>query len=110
MTKSHTSLTPTQSRWLQHMTAWETSGLSQADFCQQQQLVYGTFVYWRHRLKKLNAKSHPGNAVSFLPVKLSPMKQASLTLRINGRHSIELDADFDPALLHRVVQAIEQRT
>ncbi len=57
MTKSQTPLTPTQSRWLQHVIAWETSGLSQADFCQQQQLVYGTFVYWRHRLKDLDASS-----------------------------------------------------
>ncbi len=108
MTKSQTPLTPTQSRWLQHVIAWETSGLSQADFCQQQQLVYGTFVYWRHRLKGLNASS-ASKAVSFLPVTLSPIKAKSLVLRIDGCHSIELDTDFDPVLLNRVVQAIEQR-
>ncbi len=90
------------------MTAWETSGLSQAEFCQQQQLVYGTFVYWRHRLKDLNASS-ASKAVSFLPVTLSPIKAKSLVLCSDGRHSIELDGDFDPVLLNRVVQAIELR-
>ncbi|MCP4487025.1 MAG: hypothetical protein GY820_06860 [Gammaproteobacteria bacterium] len=108
MTKLRTPLTPTQSRWLQHVTAWESSGLSQTEFCQQQQLVYGTFVYWRHRLKDLDASS-ASSTVSFLPVTLSPVKAQSLMLRINGCHSIELDVDFDPVLLNRVVQALEQR-
>jgi len=31
-----------------------------------------------------------------------------LTLKINGRHSIEINEDFDGVLLSRVIQAIEQ--
>jgi hypothetical protein len=107
MTKTQPAPTPTQTRWSQHIAAWEFSDLSQANFCQLHQLVYGTFVYWRHRLKKLNADKTPECAISFLPVTLNPVKSKVLVLHINDRHSVELDADFDLALLNQVIRALE---
>ncbi len=106
MTKSQTPLTPTQSCWQQHITDWQVSGLSQTDYCKQHQLVYGTFIYWRHRLKKLDASGDGDHAVSFLPVTINAMPAKPLVLRINDQHSVELDASFDPVLLNRVVQAL----
>ena len=107
MTKTQTLLTPVQSRWRRHITDWESSGLSQAAYCKHQQLVYGTFIYWRHRLKKLDAGNGQGQAVTFLPVAIKPVTPKPLVLHILGQHSVELDADFDPVLLNRVVQALE---
>ncbi|WP_306767928.1 IS66 family insertion sequence element accessory protein TnpA [Martelella alba] len=34
-------------QWRELITAWQTSGLSGQVFCQQQQLTYHQFVYWR---------------------------------------------------------------
>ncbi len=107
MTKTQPVPTPTQARWSQHITAWEVSRLSQADFCQQHHLVYGTFVHWRHRLKKLNVDKTTECAISFLPVTLSAVKPKVLVLHINNRHGVKLDADFDPVLLNQVVRALE---
>lgn len=36
--------------WSEQNTLWESSGLAQAEFCQQQGLGYKRFVYWRGRI------------------------------------------------------------
>ncbi|MEA9391313.1 IS66 family insertion sequence element accessory protein TnpB [Acerihabitans sp. TG2] len=35
--------------WREQITAWQASGLSGQVFCQQQQLTYHQFVYWRQK-------------------------------------------------------------
>ncbi len=99
--------TPTQIQWSERIVNWEKSGLTQAAFCKQHQLVYGTFVYWRSHLKKLNAQVKPPEPVSFFPVTLKPEKKTTLTLRINDQHCIDLSSDFDPELLRQVVQIVQ---
>ncbi|MBT6457062.1 MAG: hypothetical protein HOK37_16165 [Gammaproteobacteria bacterium] len=99
-------LTLTQSKWSDRISAWETSGLSQSAFCKQHQLVYGTFVYWRSHLKKLNTDHAQSDSVSFLPITLTQEKKKSLLLRINNLHGIELQPGFDAELLRQVVKAI----
>ena len=37
--------------WREHITAWQASGLSGQAFCQQHQLTYHQFVYWRQKLR-----------------------------------------------------------
>ena len=59
------------------------------------------------RLKKMDM-CNDTNPVNFLPVRLKSASQNRLTLKLNGRHSIELDKDFDGDLLARVIQVIEQ--
>lgn len=100
------NLTPTQTEWTERIAAWETSGLSQAVFCQQQGLVYGTFIYWRSHLKKLTADSALSGSVSFLSVSVNRAEKPALVLRINDRYSIELQTGFDADLLRQVVQTI----
>jgi hypothetical protein len=108
MTTTSLPLTPTQSQWSERITAWEMSGLNQSSFCKQHGLVYGTFVYWRSHLKKLNADVEQPESISFFPVTLKSEKTASLILRVNDQHSIELKSDFNPELLAKVVQVIQQ--
>lgn len=108
MTTTSRSLTPTQTQWSERITAWEVSGLSQSSFCKQHDLVYGTFVYWRSHLKKLKADMEQPESISFFPVTLKSEKTASLVLRVNDQHSIELKSDFDPDLLGKVIQVIQQ--
>ncbi|WP_018405568.1 IS66 family insertion sequence element accessory protein TnpA [Marinobacter gelidimuriae] len=45
-------MTPTERAhvWQQHITDWETSGVSGSAYCKQQSLVYHQFVYWRRKL------------------------------------------------------------
>jgi hypothetical protein len=97
-----------QQLWSDRIAAWKDSGLSQRHYCDRHQLTYSTFVYWRGRLKQLNRDNHTAGKVSFLPVKFKQEDQATLILRINDRHSIEIHPGFDPDLLGKVIQAVQK--
>ncbi len=107
MAEERSVITGKQTLWTKHIADWQSSGLSQGTFCEQHGFTYTTFVYWRGRLKKHEER---GDAppVNFFPVRLKQASPNSLTLKINGRHSIEIDTNFDGDLLTRVIQAIEQ--
>ena len=94
--------------WSDRVAAWKQSGLSQHAYCEQQQLIYSTFAYWRGRLKKLEACDNSDSGVNFLPVTLKQESAAALTLWINDRHSIAINPGFDPELLARVVQTVQR--
>ncbi len=97
--------------WAAHMDAWKNSGLSQVQFCKQNNLTYAAFGYWRTRLKKLNAINNDANddtdVVKFLPVNLSRNMSTHLTLNINHQHSINILPDFDARLLTKIIQAVQ---
>lgn len=97
-----------QQLWSDRIADWKDSGLSQKRYCLQHQLTYSTFVYWRGRLKRLNGDDPAPGKVNFLPVTLKQENQATLTLRVNGRYSIEIHPGFDPDLLGKVIQAVQQ--
>ena len=37
-------------QWQQHIKAWQTSGMSQAAYCKQHDLIYHRFGYWYRKL------------------------------------------------------------
>ena len=53
---SHPSRRRTASQWQSLCDAYEDSGLTRKQFCQQHSLALSTFDYWRHKLKKQNAE------------------------------------------------------
>jgi hypothetical protein len=106
MAQRQTTVQRNTQLWSERIASWKQSGLSQRAFCDQQQLAFSTFTYWRGRLKQLQADQEDAG-VTFLPVSLKRERRAALTLRINDRHSIEITAGFDPELLARVVRTLE---
>lgn len=38
--------------WQNHISAWQSSGLSQAQYCQQHEIKFHNFAYWRTRLNQ----------------------------------------------------------
>jgi hypothetical protein len=52
---SHSSRRRTASQWQQLCDAYENSGFTRKQFCQQHSLALSTFDYWRHKLKKQKA-------------------------------------------------------
>ncbi len=96
--------------WTQRIADWHTSGLSQQIFCDQKQLNYSTFVYWRGRLKQDKNNNKKKNKVNFLPVSLTQDNDSTLTLKINGEHSIMISQGFDPDLLRNIIQAVQTAT
>jgi hypothetical protein len=66
-----------QAYWLEQNTQWESSGLAQQKFCEQQGLVYKQFVYWRGRLNRNKTiKAEP----KLLKVSTAPVRQLSQSI------------------------------
>ncbi|BCA94335.1 hypothetical protein TUM19329_24880 [Legionella antarctica] len=63
-----------QAYWSEQNSLWESSGLAQPKFCEQQGLVYKQFVYWRGRLnKKISGNAEP----KLLKVSTTPARELS---------------------------------
>ncbi|CNB20204.1 Uncharacterised protein [Yersinia ruckeri] len=46
--------------WREQITLWQASGLSGQIFCQQHQLTYHQFVYWRQKYREPEENISPG--------------------------------------------------
>ena len=93
--------------WRVHIEAWQKSGLTQSEFCRQRQLSRDAFTYWKKRLPP-KQKAEP--AVNLVPIpfrlpvpELAAKLSAPLCLVMGERYRLEIVADFDPALLEKVV-------
>ena len=49
-----------QQYWRNHVTAWENLGLSGQGYCNEHQLTYHRFVYWRQKYRE-NVDSRPAS-------------------------------------------------
>jgi hypothetical protein len=54
--------------WSQHIKQWQDSKLSQERYCNNNQISYNTFVYWKGVLKE---KSENSSVKQFLPVEIT---------------------------------------
>lgn len=76
--------------WQQHITDWQTSGLSGMAYCKQQSLTYCQFVYWRKKLINPRSVSTKPAMSGFTRVATMPGAQApeGLTVSLPGGISI----------------------
>ena len=51
--------TERQQHWQQHLTHWQHSGLSGAQYCQQHALIYHQFTYWKQKLNHHDTPATP---------------------------------------------------
>lgn len=61
------------SKWRQHIEAWQRSGLSQAEYCKQQQIDVRTFTARLSDYRRLSE----ADSVAFIPVQVEPTGSAS---------------------------------
>ena len=93
-------------RWLEHIQAWNQSGLAQKVFCAQHHLGLASFQRWR-RIFMLEEQSTKSTQVTFLPVNVLEPSVSCLTLLFNDNLRVEIPAGFDSATLRQVVQALQ---
>lgn len=98
--------------WHEQIKGWENSGLKQQEYCRKNGLALATFGYWRRKLKK-----NEPQAVRFFPLtvpdKARPvhLAETSSPFRLiigERRFIIEIDDQFLPSALQRLVTALEQ--
>lgn len=74
--------------WREQIGAWQASGESQQAFCQQHELSYHRFLYWRCKLVAQAAKPRRGHS-ALVPVRPQP-PSAETTLSLVLPSGIEL--------------------
>ena len=96
-----------QERHIEHIKAWQASGLTQGVYCQQHELNVKTFSRWfrAYRLSK------PPATPLLIPVEIKPATAAthaaaSLWLRLPKEHSLELPHNISPRWLAELLQCL----
>jgi hypothetical protein len=110
MIKAKHTLEQKRTFWRTHITSWEKTHISQAEYCRRNGLSSRSFGYWKK--KQDNAKV---NSVSFVSVPLAPpmdvgtkVGRAPLCIVLDDRYRIEVGDDFSPLTLQRLVHALER--
>jgi hypothetical protein len=93
--------------WKRHIDSWQTSGLSQSEYCRQHDLKDHLFFYWKRRIVK------PETTAKFVSLNLGsisekgvPQPACPLRLVVSNGLKVEVDAGFDPQLLRQLIIAV----
>ena len=96
-----------QRMWRSRIKAWESSGLSQVEYCRQKDLSRCQFTYWKCRLLR---KETP---VRFVPILRKSVRslvhgdsQAPIKLIIDSRYEIEIGDGFSPDTLSTLIRTL----
>ena len=101
-----------QRQWQAHIHAWEKSGLTQNEYCRQNNLRNNQFCYWKKKLKQTTKRS----TVDFVPVPACTSRQKSeevsenssgVTIILNGGIKIGLDNHFSTKALADVISVFK---
>lgn len=63
--------------WLEQVNAAEASGVSSAQFCQEKDLNYSQFMYWRQKFQKPSVSAPATKACGFVKAESSLIHSAS---------------------------------
>ncbi len=92
---------PNKSRdWEQKIQQQKQSGLSVSRWCQENQVPYNTFVYWKRRFVKIS----PLERKSFVELEENPPK-SGIQLECDGI-KVNIEKGFDSSTLARCLQAL----
>ena len=95
--------------WINHLKKWKAGGLTQAEYCRQNELSDKSFYYWKRRFEIKN------KSISFVKLPdLSDLQNKhknihsnnSLKVLIGNELQIELNDNFNPETLKKAVQAL----
>jgi len=97
-------------QWRQHVKVWRESGLSQADYCQQQGLNRKTFSVWTRRVQG-DLSLDKGTPLELLPVQLEPSAlvastPTSVMLRLANGVQLELSTAASPGWLAELLRCL----
>lgn len=63
-----------EAKWRGHLSSWQSSGLSQAEYCRRKNLTPADFSWWKHELARRDGRAKPPapqDSPTFVPVKLA---------------------------------------
>lgn len=94
--------------WTRHIKGWEESGLTQIEYCRQNNLSKHRFTYWKC---KRHRKDEPVKFVSLCPTRTTrnaSLKDTGVRLIIRDRYRVEVGEGFSEDVLHRLIVVLER--
>ena len=105
ITRSPEELNPKEKRqfWEDHIQAWQQSGLTQVEYCRQNNLKNHRWWYWRKRIS-----FSPDTDVTFVPLHFSSSQtlRSGISMVTPNGYRIEIDNGFDFAKLRQLITAV----
>jgi hypothetical protein len=98
--------------WQRHVEAWRGSGLSQADYCRQQNLNRKTFSLWTRRVQEDLSMSKDDSPLELISVQVTPSAQAvtaetsPILLRFPHGAQLELSTAASPHWLAELLRCL----
>jgi len=94
-------------KWEKHITGWEESGITQAEYCRIHELNAGQFTYFKSRFKRKNDNFSPV-AVQINPdmFRSEAACRSALRLNLGNGLQIEIENDFDPSFLTALIRTL----
>ena len=121
---------PRSEYWRAQSVAWQTSGMTQADFCEEHELSLPALRWWRWKLKREDGESEPstapekdsGRAMRLVPVRVvdpephhptpsscstSAVPPLAFEVVLESGATIRMPRDFDAEALSRLLRTLE---
>ena len=90
-------------KWINHIEAWQSSGLSQSAYCQQHGLNYNTFSARLCEYRKADKDSLP----AFLPVQVKPSARETIVLKHNKGHQVMLPDSISASWFAELLRCLD---
>lgn len=74
---------PSQEFWLKHIKCWQSSKISQADYCKRNKIIVHRFGYWKRKLIPLDAVPSKNPSPGFARVNVVPTVQQNTGLSLH---------------------------
>ena len=94
--------------WKAHVKRLRKSGLNRAEYCRRHKLSYDALTYWYSEIQEAGINAGKCSIVPVLSVKpQSQSRQSPIRIRFKEHFIIEIDSEFDEAVLKKLVRALE---
>jgi len=93
--------------WARHIKSWEESGLTQVEYCRQNNLSRHKFTYWRCKRHRKNEPIKFVPLISRRAIRTPMINDSGLRLIIGDRYRIEVGERFSEEALFRLMAALE---
>jgi hypothetical protein len=100
-TKSRSAV---ENKWKKHIVCWQSSGKSAKAWCEENNVVYVSFITWKNRLYKSSVTSE--KTATFIELKKSETECAGIKIQCKNSTLI-LSKDFDQQTLLRCLRILE---
>lgn len=93
--------------WKKHIENWQSTGLTQTEYCRKHHLLAHRFIYWKKKFQK------PEPISSLVELNLPPFQYQDISSPASGlrvavnRFRVIVDREFDPLTFRQLVYTLE---